>query len=376
MSGKIRLIAFVFIIFYALILGAVITFAKPSYFVGSDFVTFWSASHLALRGDATKPYDNAEIFRAEQSVVPELETPISWFYPPTFLLLAMPLSLLPYLPSYLTFLVTAAASFVAVFRRILGDIDAMFCLAGFSGVWMTIAHGQNALLTAALAAGALLLLKQRPTAAGVLVGLLTIKPQLTLLFPLALIAIGAWRALITAAITAILFVTAAVAILGWEPLPAFWQNLSVARLFLEYGILPWSKMPTMFATCRLVGLPVNAAYALHAGVALVAAHVTWKIWRSSASRPMKNAALMCATFFVSPYVFDYDLAWLAFPLAWLAVEALRDGWLPWERPVMVLVWVTPALMMFTGSLAPVQIGPFVLGGLLWLIWRRASRPAA
>ncbi|HEY1149740.1 MAG TPA: hypothetical protein VGF27_14260, partial [Pseudoduganella sp.] len=118
------------------------------------------------------------------------------------------------------------------------------------------------------------------------------------------------------------------------------------------------------------------AYALHAAAAVAAALVTWQVWRRGAPQPMKNAALMCATFFVSPYVFDYDLAWLAFPLAWLAREALRYGWLPWERPVMVLAWATPALMMITGAIAPVQIGPFVLGGLLWLVWRRASRPAA
>jgi hypothetical protein len=376
MSASLRLAACAAIAFHALILAGVIWLAKPSYFVGSDFVTFWSASQLALDGQAARAYETAEIFRVEQSVVTGIEWPFLWYYPPTFLLLAMPLSLLPYLASYLTFVAASGAAYVAAFRRIIGSTDALLCLAGFSALWITVAHGQNALLTAALAAGALLLLDRRPVAAGVLIGLLAIKPHLAVLFPLALLAIGAWRAIAAAALTAALFAGAALAILGWDTLPAFVQNLGVARLFVEGGLLPWSKMPTVFAACRLAGLPVGAAYALHALAALCAAAVTWKIWRHSPSRPMKNAALMCATFFVSPYVFDYDLAWLAFPLAWLAAEALRDGWMPWERPLMVLAWASPALMIVTGSMAPVQIGPLVLGGLLWLTWRRASRPAA
>jgi hypothetical protein len=252
----------------------------------------------------------------------------------------------------------------------------MLCLAGFSAVWITIAHGQNALLTAALAAGALILLERRPVAAGILVGLLAIKPHLAVLFPLALLAVHAWRTLAAAALTATVFSVASLSILGWDVLPAFQQNLGVARLFVETGTLPWSKMPTVFAACRLAGIPVTAAYCMHALAALCAAGVIWRIWRRSASRPMRNAALMCGSLFASPYLFDYDLAWLAFPLAWQAREAMRDGWMPWERPVMVMIWATPALMIVAGSIAPIQIGPFVLGGLLWQIYRRASRPAA
>jgi hypothetical protein len=376
MSARLRIAAGAAIAFHALILAAVIGLAKPAYFVGSDFITFWSASQLALGGEAVKSYDNATMFRIEQALVPGIEFPFAWFYPPTFLLLAAPLSILPFVASYLTFLAASGAAYVAAFRRIIGGMDALLCLAGFSALWINIAHGQNALLTAALAAGALLLLESRPVLAGVLVGLLAIKPHLAVLFPLAFLAVGAWRAIAAAALTAAVFAAASLALLGWDLLPAFLQNLGVARLFVEGGLLPWSKMPTVFAACRLAGMPVDAAYALHAVAAVAAALVTWRIWRRGAPQPMKNAALMCATFFVSPYVFDYDLAWLAFPLAWLAVAALRDGWLPWERPVMVLAWATPALMMVTGAIAPVQIGPFVLGGLLWLIWRRASRPAA
>jgi len=62
------------------------------------------------------------------------------------------------------------------------------------------------LLTAALAGAALLSLERRPILAGVFIGLLAIKPHLALLFPVALIAIGAWRTLLAAAVTGTTFI--------------------------------------------------------------------------------------------------------------------------------------------------------------------------
>jgi len=370
-----RLVCGAAIVFHVLVLAAVIAVQskdahKAGYFLGSDFITFWSASRLALQGDAVMSYDLEAIFQVERLIVPGLDNPFAWFYPPTFLLLAMPLSLLPYVASYAAFLAATGLAYMSAFLRAVGGMDTLLCLAGFSAVWINIAHGQNAFLTAALAAGALMLLERRPVVAGMLIGLLAIKPHLAILFPLALVAVGAWRAIAAAAITAMIFSLAALTALGWDVVPAFAQSLHIASGFVEAGFLPWSKMPTVFAACRLLGLQVPAAYALHAMAALLAAVAVWRIWRSGASQAMRNAALMCGTFFVSPYVFDYDLAWLAFPMGWVAVEALRSHWLAWERPVLALVWAAPALMIAVGSIAPVQIGPVALAALLWVIWRR------
>ena len=82
---------------------------------------------------------------------------------------------------------------------------------------------------------------------------------------------------------------------------------------------------------------------------------------------------MTATFLVSPYLFDYDLAWLAFPIAWLALGGLRDGWLRGDREVLVAAWLLPLLMLPIVKAVPIQIGPWVLGALLLVIMRRAAR---
>ena len=85
---------------------------------------------------------------------------------------------------------------------------------------------------------------------------------------------------------------------------------------------------------------------------------------------------MTATFLISPYVFDYDLVWLAFPIAWLALIGLREGWLPGEREVLVAAWISPLLMAPLATAFSVQIGPFVLGALLWVMVRRAGTARA
>jgi hypothetical protein len=54
-------------------------------------------------------------------------------------------------------------------------------------------HGQNQFLTASLVGGVFLTLERRPALSGILLGLLSYKPQLGVLFPVALAFGGYWR---------------------------------------------------------------------------------------------------------------------------------------------------------------------------------------
>jgi hypothetical protein len=340
--------------------------------LGCDFITFWAASHLALAGHAADAYSIARIFPAEQLAVPASHSVFGWFYPPTFFLLVAPLAMLPYFTAYWVFILATLAGYVAVFRRVLGNSTAMWCLAAFSGVWMNLLQGQNAFLTALLAAAAILCLRRRPALAGVFVGLLAIKPHLALLFPVALVAIGAWRAIVAATITAVGFTAAGTAVLGTVTLRACLASLSYARHLVEVGLLPWAKMPTVFAFLRLLGAPIAAAYVIHGIVALAATFAVWRIWRCPSNWRLRGAGLMTATFLISPYVFDYDLAWLAFPIAWVVIDGLRNGWRGGEREVLIAAWALPLVMAPIAKTTHLQMGPFVLGALLWIILRRAS----
>lgn len=340
--------------------------------LGYDFITFWAASQMALAGHAQDAYNIPLIFKAEQLAVPASQSVFVWYYPPTFYLVVLPLALLPYMAAYWAFIVSTLSVYLLVLRRIVRGNIAMWCLAAFSGLWMNILQGQNAFLTAAFAGAALLCIGRRPLIAGMFIGMLAVKPHLALLFPVVLIAIGAWRTIIAAAVTVVSFTAIGTSALGIDVLKACLGSLGNARLFLENGNLSWAKMPSVFAFLRLLGAPVVAAYIVHAVVAVMAVIVVWRVWRQSKDRNLRGAALMTATFLVSPYVFDYDLAWLAFPIAWLALAGLRNGWLRGEREVLVAAWLLPMLMAPIATVVHVQVGPWVLCSLLWITARRAA----
>jgi hypothetical protein len=339
---------------------------------GSDFITFWAASAAGLQGHAPDAYNAQRILHFEQMAAPASKHIFGWFYPPSFYLLILPLAWLPYPAAYWVWIFSTLAFFVFVLRRIVKDSTAMVCLAAFSGMWLNFVDGQNASLTAGLAGAAILCLKRRPYLAGVFIGLLTIKPHLALLFPVALIAVRAWKPLVSAAATTLALLAAGTAVLGQATLKAWLGSVGLATLLLERGGLPWEKMPTVFAMARMFGAPARAAYSLHAVVAVAAiAAVCW-VWRQSADWELRGAALMSATFLLSPYVFDYDLTWLAFPIAWLCVEGLRDGWLRGEREVLIAAWILPLMSTDIASAIRVQVGPLVVMALLWVVLRRVA----
>jgi hypothetical protein len=340
--------------------------------LGYDFITFWAASHVALAGHAADAYRIPLLFEAEKIAVPASHSVFVWYYPPTFYLIVLPLALLPYIVAYWAFILPTLCLYLLTFRRVVWNAHAKWCIAAFPGLWMNLFHGQNAFLTAALAGAAMLCLKRRPVLAGVLIGLLAIKPHLAILFPVALIAIGAWSSIIAAATTAVIFVTVGSLTLGSSTLMACLASLKYARIFLESGLLPWPKMPTIFAFFRLLGVPVSGAYFFHGVGAVCAVLAVWFVWRRCQDWGLRGAALMTATFLVSPYVFDYDLAWLAFPIAWLALTGLRDGWLRGEREVLIAAWLLPLMMAPIATATHVQLAPFVLVCLLGICVRRGA----
>jgi hypothetical protein len=351
--------------------------------LGADFIQFWSASKLALTGHAADSYNFARLFAQEQIAIPASKNVIPWSYPPSLFLVVLPLGLLPYVAAWAVWEAVGVTTFLLVFHKMFADVKvrrvALWCVLGFPGFWVTLNGGQNGFLTGALAGGAMLALPKRPVLAGCLIGLLTFKPHLAVLFPLALVLVGAWRALAAAVVTGEAFLAAGTWVAGVASLKAFFANAGTARMFLESGAAPLEKMPTVFVLVKLLGGPNAVSYAVHGVVALVAiAALVW-VWRGSKDWGLRGASLLTATFLVSPYSFDYDLVWLAFPIAWLALIGLRDGWLAGEREVLVAAWVLPVVLAPWTKMLGFQFGPLVLGALLWVCVRRvrvaASHPS-
>jgi arabinofuranan 3-O-arabinosyltransferase len=333
--------------------------------VPTDFVAVWSAGKLALGGHAASVYDWPIHKLVEQSAVGHpFEGYYGWHYPPTFLFVAIALALLPYTTAYLFWTIGTFPAYLAAMRAIIGDRAGYLLAAAFPAVLANAVVGQNGFLTAALVGGTVLLIDRRPIAAGVLLGLLTYKPHLGLLFPVALIAGQHWRVFASAAIVAMLMAAASWLAFGSECWHAFFGNIShTEQVFLSQGQADWSKLQTAFGLTRTLGGSETLAWTAQAAVALLAAGAIALVWRSTAAHEIKAAALGCGTALATPYLYAYDLVVLAVPLAFLFRIGRARGFLRHELPgiglACLLVLIFPFVKAPVGFVAVVVVAGLI-----------------
>jgi alpha-1,2-mannosyltransferase len=103
---------------------------------------------------------------------------------------------------------------------------------------------------------------------------------------------------------------------------------------------------------------------------LAAIGVTW-VWRQTGRFDLQATALATGTLLVSPYVMDYDLVVLALPIAWLALEGRRSGFLSWEKSLLAFAWLLPLVSRALAVKAKIPLTPIVLLAMLAAIVRRS-----
>nr|WP_175800488.1 glycosyltransferase family 87 protein [Burkholderia anthina] len=346
-----------------------------------DFSVFWTASHLALHGHAAAVYDPTSFFHAEVAQFGSFGhyRSLPWLYPPTMLLFIVPVALVPFLPAYFLFSAGSLLCYAYAISRLSGlrthlpvPRAAALVLLAYPAVFTSILLGQNSVLTAGIAALALYQLGRRPIVAGMLIGLLAIKPQMAILFPFVLIATRAWRPFVSAAFTAILITAAGVALSGTQSLTGLSHTLSTVREL--HFMLPayWFASPTSFAALRLAGASLAAALAAQAAVGLLALAAAIDVWRRTQDMRLRGAALAIATLLTTPYLWHYELTWLGIAVFCLIAYGLDEGWLPGDQIVIVAAWLLPCFELFNPVMKLPQIGPLVLLAMLFVVVRRAT----
>lgn len=346
--------------------------------VGYDFIAFWSAARLALDGHPEAVFDWDTIAAMHKVAVPGLSGMLfPWHYPPTSLLAVLPLGLLPYPAALAGFLAATAGLWFVLVRRLDPDPRVWLVVLAMPAGLFNLLDGQNAFLTAALAGFALLLLDRRPWLAGLLIGLLAIKPHLALLFPVALVAAGRWRTIAAAALTVAVLTAASLAAFGWDTWAAFLHYLPTMRSIADNGWVPWGLIPSPYIFALSLGLPAAIASALQAAALFGAAAAVWRVWRMPAAPfEAKAAVLLAGSMLVSPYFFSYDLMWAGFAAAWLYLLGRRRGFRRGEREVLLAAWLAPVLMAPLYAATHVQIGFPITVALLAIALRRARIGAA
>lgn len=300
--------------------------------VPTDFVNVWAAGKLALTGQAAAAYDWPTHKAMEVIALGRpFDGYFGWHYPPVFLFVASAVALAPYTAAYVLWTFGTFPAYLAVIRGIAGERSGYMLAAAFPAVLCNFVVGQNGFLSTALLGGTLLLMPKRPIAAGVLLGLLTFKPHLGLLIPIALIAGGYWRTFFTAGVVAALMALASWIAYGTGTWHAFVGNIGhTSQAFLSDGWADWGKLQTTFGLMRTLGFSEPLAWSAQIVIASIATVAVALLWRSRADYAIKAAALGAAALLATPYLYTYDLVVLAVPLAFLFYLGRTRGFLPGE----------------------------------------------
>jgi alpha-1,2-mannosyltransferase len=354
--------------------------------ISGDFVSFWTAGRLALQGHAADAYREVPHFFQQLALHhdPEDWGYVAFFYPPSFLLLCAGLALLPYFPALCLWLVAGCALYAAALRAMvpknLSARELIWILfLGYPAVMVNAGFGQNGFLSTALLGGAATLLDARPALAGICLGLLSYKPQLGLVVPLALAVAGRWRCFSAAAATVLVLTAAATLAFGTQIWPAFWADMADAQhnwmeaynpLYLRYWI-------SLYGAVRLHDGAVALAYVLQTAVSLIAAFMLLRaLWRrppGARSGRAEIAAIAACVPFCSPFMLEYDLVILAIPMVWLLGEALRDGFRRGEVVTLGTAYFAPVLFELTFFDDAVKLSVIVAAALvLAMVLRRMT----
>jgi arabinofuranan 3-O-arabinosyltransferase len=288
--------------------------------VVNDFIVFWVAAHLALKGAVLAAYDAQREHAAELAAIGHTyHQVLGWSYPPLFLLIVILPAQLPYVAAFILWCSVTLALYALTMAAIAKRAVAFIVACAMPWTLVEFMLGQNGFLTAAVIGTALLQLEKRPIVSGLLLGFLSYKPQFGILFPLALAVGGYWRAFGWAAFGTLLWNGLAGIVFGFDTYGAFLHALSnAAATHLVHSDLGWNKLQSVYGFARTLGAPGAAAWAMQALVSLSAAVGVVFAWKNRGTPfELKAALLAIAILLATPYVLYYDVPVLAVAGAFL-----------------------------------------------------------
>ncbi len=344
-------------------------------FADKDFANYWTAGKLILNGQVMDLFGpQPDYFHHLQAAFGTGYPWHNWSYPPHYLLVVWPLGFFGYETAMMLFLGSTAAFFAWALCRFVGRGNTMVWVA----VGPFLAHNfwvaQNGYLCAGLGLGALALRERKPVVAGILLGFLTIKPQLGLLFPFLLLAERRWSMFASAGMTSVALVATSAAVFGIDTWKGYLNEVMPYQTFVmrELEGTFTAMLPSVYGMFRNWAVGADTALLFHLVVAVPVAVLT--IWAFFKAREAQDRAvlLLVATFLITPYALSYDLGLFAAALALLA-GGKRDGEATsrGEPLLLAVAMLLPVVMIPLGHLG-LSIAPFVILGVFVLALRRAG----
>jgi len=337
--------------------------------IGRDFVNVWTGGLLARSGDVGVIYD-IQGYRFVLHKAMELGGIYAYSYPPHTLLLAVPFSFFTYPVALALWTAVGAGLFIHAaapyLRRVnLPLVAALLVPGSLVNIWA----GHYGFMVGALALYGWRFLDRQPALAGIVFGIMTIKPHLGVLIALVLLARREWIAIAAAAITTAVLALVSGALFGFELWPIYLLKtlLFQADLFTEATRSFHHMMPTTSAAILLLGYSESVAKIWQLCSALLAVGVVIEAIRRQVDTLDLGLIATTAVFLVVPYAFNYDLTVVSLA-ALICLARVADWHRLWEKLAMKAVFalgmLLPLLLPILGK-QHIVIGPVVLATMLW-----------
>ena len=340
---------------------------SQNYIAGRDFVNFWQYGLAAWEDHPAKFYDPYWYNERLDLLTPGQNYPDQlWSYPPHFMLLMAPFGLVEYNIALVIF--TFAG--LIIWWRVAATpfVNRSVNLALFTSPFLIICliSGQLSLFLAAIFVWLYRNLDARPVLSGVLIALITVKPHLGLLIPLFLILTHRWKVFASATIASVAFISLSLLIHGFE----VWQAYFDLGLKYQSQILKGSTtlvdglMPTALMNMVVTGAGSGLAIFIHAIFALGAVIWFCMIVLNSKDHFTQFAALLVATYILSPYMMAYDFIILIWVMTMLAFRKSFDQFQKMSFRLIVFLPVISVLMAQL-SIPGSAIIPVLLAIWIW-----------
>lgn len=354
---------------------------------GTDFLHFYVLGSLAAEHRGADLYNmNAQAALAAQRVPQAAGLSYLPLYPPQVSLLFAPFAHLSYEWALALWWICSAAIYAicvfAVWRYCSSlrsqGITVLLAAIGFPAFFHVIAWGQtSAIALACFTASFFLLSAKREFLAGLVLGCLIFKPQLALAAAIVFVAIGAWKILAGALLSAAAQLAAGVLYFGLRPVEAWLATMRQVRSLLPL-LEPRPYQTHCLRTFWSMLIPFDGvALVLYAISAIVVLAMTVSLWRRPGTPlGMRFSSLLLATVLVAPHLTVYDLVILA------PAFLLLSDWLIGERShssattlgtLLYLVYMLP-LVGPVSHWTHLQLSVVAMVGSVFVLRRISRRP--